>query len=106
MKTTAPIHSAAAKAKRAASAALAKDPAALLEASAVPAVGDDREKIRSRLEQMPESMRRNYLDAMSENNRPAAVKAFCHLCVGWVRGEVGLCTDPACPLHPYRPERP
>jgi len=99
------MHSGEARAKRAVSVAESKDAAALLEASAVDASGDTRQRILARLEQMPERMRRNYLAAMGGKNRAAAVKAFCHMCVGWIRGEVGLCTAPACPLHPYRPEQ-
>lgn len=60
-------------------------------------------KIARRLEDVPETMRRTYLRAVGGKSKPAAIRAFCAECVGWVRDEVRLCTAPACPLYPYRP---
>ena len=60
-------------------------------------------KIAKRLEDTPETMRRTYLRAVSGRSKPAAIRAFCAECCGWVREEVRLCTAPACPLYPYRP---
>lgn len=31
-----------------------------------------------------------------------AIRYQCLECVGWSFKEVELCTDPNCPLHPYR----
>ena len=44
-----------------------------------------------------------YDRAMSGKSRKAAIRAFCLECCGWERNEVALCTDPGCPLFPYRP---
>jgi hypothetical protein len=32
----------------------------------------------------------------------SAIRAFCLECVCWSRGEVKKCTDPLCPLYPFR----
>jgi len=32
----------------------------------------------------------------------SAILAFCHECVGFNHYEVELCTDPLCPLYPFR----
>jgi hypothetical protein len=62
--------------------------------------------VRQRLETMPCSCRNTYLRAMRGRSRNAAIKAFCQMCVGWQhRRDVTDCTDPACPLYPYRPFR-
>ena len=83
----------------------AKNPAALLEASGIHVFGKPREAILFRLEQMPVTMRGNYLRAMTGRHPAIGIRAFCFMCVGWTRGEAGKCSDPACPLHPYRPEQ-
>ena len=62
---------------------------------------DDR--IQKKLNDMPESYRRNYKRALAGKNRAAAVKAFCLECTGWQRIETGNCNSVACPLYPYRP---
>ena len=64
-----------------------------------------RTKVAHRLGQMPVTCRGNYLKAMGGKAPVSAVKAFCLMCVGWQREHVRLCTDPACPLFPYRPFR-
>ena len=60
------------------------------------------EHIAQRLRQMPKLYRGLYDRAMAGKSRKAAMHAFCLEC-GWQIREVHLCTDPACPLHPYRP---
>jgi len=52
---------------------------------------------------MPVSLRFSYLNALKGNSPQNAIKAFCIMCMGWNRSEVPYCTDPACPLFPYRP---
>jgi len=89
--------------KAAAARELAKDPAALLEASGVDALSEHRQKILDRLTEMPATMRRGYMKALRGKSTSAGIRAFCFMCMGWVRSEVPLCTDPACPLYPYRP---
>ena len=60
-------------------------------------------KVVKRLAEMPQLYRRNYRNAMKGNNLRAAINAQCLECVQWVRNEVTLCNDNACPLYPYRP---
>lgn len=31
-----------------------------------------------------------------------AIQAHCKECVGWVKNEVQKCSDPHCPLYPFR----
>lgn len=62
-----------------------------------------RPQITARLEEMPSAYRRNYLRAMAGKRRSEGVKAFCLMCVGWLRADVKSCTAVACPLYPYRP---
>ena len=64
-----------------------------------------KEQIAERLTQIPESQRRAYIKAVEHKSMAAAVKSFCYECVGYVREEVKLCTDIACPLWMYRPGR-
>jgi len=66
--------------------------------------------IRERVSQMPKTLRRTYLTAMGGHRPRLAVRAFCQMCMGWASGDTGrlgdairACSDPACPLHPYRP---
>lgn len=54
---------------------------------------------------VPEKYRGIYEKAMKGKSRGAGVKAACLECCGYVRAEVGLCTDRECPLYPYRPYR-
>ena len=61
-------------------------------------------KVLDRIKQMPAPCRLTYVKAMRGNSHAAAIKAFCQMCMGWHKAEVPLCTDPACPLFPYRPE--
>ena len=66
-----------------------------------------QEQIEKRLNQIPEFRRGAYRRAMTGKSRPSGVKAFCEMCMGWenVTEAVRGCTDPACPLFPYRPHR-
>jgi hypothetical protein len=57
-----------------------------------------------RLRQIPEVKRELYQRAMLGRDRKAAMDAYCLECCGWVDEEVFLCTDPGCPLYPYRPQ--
>ncbi len=43
-----------------------------------------------------------YKRAMGGKSRKAAMRIFCLECVGYSEMEVSLCTDPNCPLYPYR----
>ena len=61
------------------------------------------EQIRERRAQIPKLYLGIYDRAMTGKSRKAAMHAFCLECVGWVVQEVFLCTDPGCPLYPYRP---
>jgi len=63
------------------------------------------EQIRERLAQIPESQRRAYIKAVGRKSMAAACKSFCYECVGYVREEVKVCSDLACPLWMYRPGR-
>jgi len=44
-----------------------------------------------------------YKKAMTGKSRKAAMHAFCLECCAWEIKEVFACTDPGCPLYPYRP---
>jgi len=59
--------------------------------------------ILKRLSQMPVRARNGYLKAMKGNSMGSGVKSHCLHCVGWLRPEVRLCSDPGCALYPYRP---
>ena len=59
--------------------------------------------IDKKLAQIPKSYHSLYLRAMNGKSRASAIKAFCLECVGWERNEVKMCTEPDCPLYPYRP---
>jgi len=63
------------------------------------------EQIAERLEQIPESQQGIYRRAIERKSMAAAVKAFCYECMGYLREEVKVCTDRACPLWMYRPGR-
>ena len=43
--------------------------------------------------------------AYSGKSRPAAIKAFCVWCMGYVASEITGCTAKDCPLYHYRPYR-
>lgn len=62
-------------------------------------------QILARFEEMPEICRKNYLKAMRGHSMAAGIKALCAFCLGWEEYRSGIrnCTDPACPLFPYRP---
>ncbi len=62
--------------------------------------------IEAKLARVPVSARRTYRLAVEGRSFRAAVKAFCHECVGWQRQEVTLCTSLACPLWAVRPFQP
>lgn len=53
--------------------------------------------------QIPPRYKGIYDKAMRGRSPKSAMQAFCLECVGWVKDEVTKCTDPECPLYPYRP---
>jgi hypothetical protein len=62
-------------------------------------------KIDKRMAEMPKQYRNCYKNAMDGRHRAAGIKAFCQMCVGWDKttiSDIKNCTDPACPLFPYR----
>jgi len=52
---------------------------------------------------VPKRYQALYARAMQGKSRKAAMHSFCAECVGYVTTEIYLCTDPGCPLFPYRP---
>ena len=75
-------------------------------AEALPRVDPTIEpQIRERVSEMPPICVNAYLKAMRGRAPKAAIKAFCEMCMGWEDRIVQIsgCTDPACPLYPYRP---
>lgn len=64
---------------------------------------DWAQQIHERQAQMPKACRATYDKAMRGTSRKAAMTAFCAECMGWQVAEVFRCTDPGCPLYPYRP---
>jgi len=84
----------------------------VLEAVRVPQVKFPAESaqevaIRDRVSEMPKSCVKTYLAAMKGRSARSAIRAFCHMCMGWADYRAGIrrCSDPACPLYPYRPYR-
>jgi len=63
--------------------------------------------VGERAAQMPFRLVRTYLRAMRGRSMAAGIKANCQHCMGWedLRAGIRHCTDPACPLYPYRPYR-
>jgi len=53
--------------------------------------------------QVPRNAQAIYHRAMTGKSRKAAMHAFCLECCAWQIKEVFGCTDPGCPLYPYRP---
>jgi len=85
------------------------DPSHALETalgSTISALADLDSVRRKRLPQIPGKYRSLYLRAWGGKSRKAATRAFCLECVGYNAAEVGRCTDGACPLYPYREDRP
>jgi len=60
------------------------------------------EKIEDRASNYNPSSRKIYMRAMEGKSRKDAMTAFCTMCMGYNPNEVKECTDPACPLYPYR----
>ena len=87
------------------SVSLAKSAAELIQDANLDIGPAQTRLIQDRLSEMPKLCRGAYLRAMSGGSRAAGVKAFCEMCLGWedLRAGISNCTDPACPLHPYRP---
>lgn len=61
--------------------------------------------VARRLAEMPQSMRKRYISAMSGRRPLGAIHAFCRECMGWegLPESVANCKSEACPLFPYRP---
>ena len=51
---------------------------------------------------IPKKYVKMYARAMRGKSRKAAMRMQCVECMGYVESEVELCTDPGCPLYPYR----
>lgn len=82
---------------------LSKNPRELVKAANLDVDSTTEAKILARVDSMPRFCRATYLRAMRGRSKGSAIKAFCQMCVCWERKEVALCTDPACPVYPYRP---
>lgn len=67
--------------------------------------GTEPAEVDRRRAEMPQRHRAAYDRAMSGRSRKAAVSSFCRMYMGWRNAarEVRHCSDPACPLYPYRP---
>jgi len=63
------------------------------------------QKIQDRAANYNSSSREIYMRAMRGRSRKDAMTAFCTMCMGYNPNEVKECTDPACPLYPYRLKR-
>ena len=74
--------------------------------STISALADLEAIRRKRLPQIPGKYRSLYLRAWGGKSRKAAIRAFCLECTGYDAAEVRRCTDGACPLYPYREDRP
>lgn len=64
--------------------------------------------IKDRALEMPKNCVRTYLRAMRGRAPKTAIRAMCQMCMGWgtyLAKSIALCTDPACPLYPYRPKK-
>lgn len=83
---------------------VSKVPTELVKSRAPDLSGHQRDAVTARVARMPVSCRLRYVTAMRGRSPKAAISAFCRMCVGWgPKRDVTDCTDPACPLYPYRP---
>lgn len=64
---------------------------------------DRSDEIAKRLAAMPSTCRGAYKKAVNHKSMRSAVNSFCLECIGYIRKEISLCTDLACPLYSYRP---
>ena len=80
-----------------------RHPATLLDAAELDLTDAARRKVLDRLREMPILHRNTYLRALAGGSPQSAIEAFCSMCVGWEEVPE-TCTDPACPLYPYRPQ--
>lgn len=87
--------------------ALEKSPRELLSEARLDVGPTAEALIADRVSQMPKTCVRTYLRAMRGRSLTNGIRAFCQMCMGWddFRAGVRDCTDPACPLYPYRPYR-
>ncbi len=61
------------------------------------------EAIQRRLKAIPKLYKPVYQRAVKGKSLRACINAQCLECVMWVRNEITLCTDTACPLWAVRP---
>lgn len=64
---------------------------------------DRNEQVAKRIAGMPTTCRGAYKKAVNHKSMRAAVNSQCLECVGYIRKEISVCTDLACPLYSYRP---
>jgi len=62
-----------------------------------------KQKIARRIAEMPKKYRKIYRKAVEDNNKNAAIQAFCLECVCWQKNEITNCSCLACPLYGLRP---
>ena len=68
------------------------------------AYGIDRDKkIAERLEIIPDTYKNQYRKAVKKKALRASVNSLCLECCGYLRKEVTMCTDLACPMYLVRP---
>ena len=84
-----------------------KRPDKLVLESTIDTSPAQRDTIIKRVSQMPEVCRLTYLAGRKGDSPSSAIKAFCQMCIGWENmvDNIQNCSDPACPLYPYRPYR-
>jgi hypothetical protein len=62
-----------------------------------------KQKIARKIAEMPKKYRKIYRKAVENNNKDAAIQAFCLECVCWQKNEITNCPCLACPLFGLRP---
>ncbi len=62
-----------------------------------------KRKIACRIAEIPRKYRKIYRKAVEDNNKTAAIQAFCLECTCWQKKEVINCSCLACPLYGLRP---
>jgi hypothetical protein len=62
-----------------------------------------KQRIAHRIAEMPKKYRKIYRKAVEDNNKNAAIQAFCLECVCWQKNEIVNCPCLACPLYGLRP---
>jgi hypothetical protein len=62
-----------------------------------------KQKVASRIAEIPKKYRKIYRKAVQDNNKNAAIQSFCLECVCWQKNEITNCSCLACPLFGLRP---